>query len=690
MSARPTPSRRRRVALDALCRRLAPSAYTGDAADADEGGGLTRAVEARIEALEPSVARRFAVLLTLFDHPAVALLTTGRVRRFSRRTPSEQDAWLRRWQRSRIPPLRTAFQAVRRLVLSTHYGSPAAHREIGFRGPLHRREPAVGWEGPPPGEPADEEPVLRTSGGEWHAPASSDAVPPGVVRGEELRPGARITADVCVVGTGAGGAAAAARLAERGLDVVMLEEGGYWTATDFTEDEAALTPRLYADAGARATDDLSLSILQGRCVGGGTTVNWMLMLRTPDRVLEEWASDHGAEALRPARMAPVFERVEDELHARPVPHDAHSPSNRIILDGARELGWRARVAKVNARNCVRAGFCGIGCRYGAKQSALVTYVPRALACGARLYSDVRADRVEVVERGGDAPLKRVQATVLDGESGRPRGELTVEAPLVVLAAGAVGTPTILRRSGLGGRGVGRYLRVHPTTAVVGRYDREMYGSAGIPQSAVCDEFLDRGGGYGFWIECPGFLPALAAVGVPGFGEPHAEVMSDYRRLAALIVLVRDGADRDRSQGSVTVDRRGRRRIRYRMGRTERSTLADGIAAAARLHLVAGAREAITLHSPRETIRSRAELDAPARRSVRPNRVGLFSAHVNGTCRLGTDPDTSGCAPDGQVHGAPGVYVMDGSLLPTAPGVNPQETIMAVSTVLAEWLAARHG
>ncbi|HEX7243702.1 MAG TPA: GMC family oxidoreductase, partial [Longimicrobiaceae bacterium] len=281
-------------------------------------------------------------------------------------------------------------------------------------------------------------------------------------------------------------------------------------------------------------------------------------------------------------------------------------------------------------------------------------------------------------------------TLLDRDTGVPRGRLVVEAPTVVLAAGAVGTPALLQRSGMGGGGVGKWLRLHPTSVVVGRYAREVHGGTGIPLSAVCDEFLRGEDGYGSWIECPPLYPAISAASLPGFGAAHRELMEGFPRLASLIVLARDGAERGRSSGEVAVDRRGRTRIRYRLGPADRGTLLRGLEAAARLHFAAGAEEALTLHEDACRMRSAAEVGEIARRGYAPNRMGLFSAHVNGTCRLGTDPRTSGCSPDGERWGVPGLYVADGSLLPTAPGVNPQETIMAVATVIAERIHARHG
>jgi choline dehydrogenase-like flavoprotein len=676
-------SPRQQATLIALCRRMVPLPDEPDPAAAR----LARSVEVRLGTLEREQGRRVAGLLSMMDSPAAGVLNALRPRGFADLQPARQDAWLRGWEISRIPLLRTAFQALRRLILSTHYTDPATYAAIGYHGPLHARAPRYAWEGPLPGTPSDAEPVARTGAG----PRSARIIPirpqldlladptvSSVIEGARLRPETRVRAGVCVVGSGAGGAVVAARLAQAGHDVVLLEEGGYWRPEQFTESEGEMTPRLYADRGTRATEDLAVPMLQGRAVGGGTAVNWLVMLRTPDWVLDEWSAAHGTAGMRPSDLAPVFDRIEEETHTRPVPDDAHSPANRVLLDGARTLGWRVGAAKVNAHGCVRSGFCGLGCRYGARRAA-----------GARLFTDVRVERVELAERGGGAPLKRVHATVLDRESGEPRGQLTVEAPVVVLAAGAVGTPALLQRSGMGGGGVGRFLRLHPTTAVFGRYGREMYAAGGIPLSAVCDEFLRGSDGYGFWIETPPSYPALSAAAIPGFGAAHRGLMESLPTLAPMIVLVRDGSDRAASNGSVAVDRAGRVRIRYRVAAGDRGRLLRGMDAAARIHFAAGATEVSTLHTHACRMRSPAELGAMALRPSGPNQLGVLSAHVNGTCRMGTDPETSGCTPDGERHGVAGLYVADGSLLPTAPGVNPQETIMALATILAERIAARH-
>jgi len=667
---------------------MAPAAF-----DAGAATDLVALVESRIATLDVNAQRDIRGALHFFDHPVTGMLLSGRPRRFSTLPPAEQDAMLREWEHSGLGLRRTVLQALRRLVLSTYYADPSTHRSMGYLGPLHVRDAVFSWEGAAAGGD-DDGPVARTATAARVLPSPrdpdwTDDVRARVTSGGAIAADSVLRAGVCVIGSGAGGAVVAAQLAQAGHDVLVVEEGSLLTPHDFDDDEARLAPRMYADAGARATDDLSIVLLQGRTVGGGTTVNWMMTLRPQPWVLQEWEHELSLELLSARMMEPRLAAVEDAIHARTVPDDAHAPSNRAILDGCAALQWQTLEARINAQGCVRAGSCSLGCRWGAKRSAGAVYVPRALQAGARLITDTRIERIELLERTGVAPLKRLHARALDPVRGTVLRTFTIEAPVIVLAAGAIGTPSLLERSGLGGGGVGRWLRLHPTTGVFGRFDRVMYGASGIPQSSVCSEYLRGDDGYGFWIECPPLRPAMAAAAIPGFGAAHRARMLDFPHYAPFIALVRDGADRQHISGDVRVDRSGRTRIRYRLSRADRATLIAAVQASARLQLAAGAEYALTLHTGGAPVRTERDVAALALRDYRPNRLSLFSAHVNGTCRLGHDPHTSGCTPEGQRHGVPGLWVADGSLLPTAPGVNPQATIMAVASLVADRIAERH-
>jgi choline dehydrogenase-like flavoprotein len=249
---------------------------------------------------------------------------------------------------------------------------------------------------------------------------------------------------------------------------------------------------------------------------------------------------------------------------------------------------------------------------------------------------------------------------------------------------------LLQKSGLGGGGVGQWLRLHPTTSVNGVYDRPIDVSSGIPLTTMCDEFIRwQGTDYGFWLETPPLHPSFTAAAMPGFGSAHAAQMARNMHLGVLIGLTRDGAERSVSSGRVRVNRRGETSITYRLTQEDEKRVRASLAAMARVHFAAGAQAVETVHAHPLTIRSARDADALASGAVSPNLLTLFSAHVNGTCRMGTDIVTSGATPDGERHGTRGLYITDGSLLPTALGVNPQETIMALSMVLTERMAERH-
>jgi choline dehydrogenase-like flavoprotein len=681
-------NRAQRSTLTALARIVLPHLFQAG----PDTYGFVQRIEDRLQRAPRHVTEDLAQAITFFGSRAGELLVTGLPQGFSRLRPARQIRVFAAWGTSRWPIARTVHQALRRLILTTWYATEEGRIELRVAPPLHTRSPVVDWEGPVSSERPSNLDVVASTVTRDGPPARFNPVvvplPSGVISPESLSGDITLTTDVVVIGSGAGGAVAAARFAEAGREVVVLEEGRYLRAPDFTENEGEMVPQLFAEQAMRATTDASVSILQGACVGGGTTVNWMLMLRPSEQVLHEWGMKFHLSDFGPADLGPHLDRVATEVHAGFVPVGAESPSNRAILRGAEALGWRAGLAMINARGCVRAGTCSLGCRYDAKQGALLTFLPRAFDSRARLFTAATVDRIDILERdqssrGPTPPRKRVRAVIRE-RTGAVRSHLTIDAPIVVLAAGAVGTPVILQRSGLGGGGVGQYLRLHPTTGVMGRYAEDMYPVAGIPQSALCDEFVRRDAhGYGFWIECPALLPAIASASLQGFGSEHREQMHQLRHTAPFIILVRDGSGTDASMGSVRLDRRGRVRIRHGLTAADRENLRHGVEAGARLHLAAGASETASLHTPVVRASDERGLRAFREASLAPNRIALFSAHVNGTCRLGVNPTTSGCTPTGERHGVRGLYVMDGSLLPTAPGVNPQWTIMALASLLSE-------
>ena len=506
-----------------------------------------------------------------------------------------------------------------------------------------------------------------------------------IVRGRELLVDPSIDVDAVVVGTGAGGSIALRELARAGLRAVALEEGAFLGPRDFTQREDEMIPRLFQDMGGRMTEDLGIRILQGRGVGGSTVHNTNLCKRTPDRILDRWASEYHVSGASPSAMAPRFAQIESDLSVEPMPSEWQNGNNAVLRRGAAVLGWRGGPLAHNRIGCQQSGFCELGCAYDAKQNALKVILPEAIRAGADVYADVEATRI-LVTKGRVVGV----AAVARDAVGRPRSEVTVRAPVVVLAGSAIGSAALALRSGLPDPydQLGRGLRLHPGAVVAGRFDRAIDAAQGMPQSYECTEWLsfERNSDKRVWI-VPAFAhPIGTAAALPGFGGAHMAAMRDYNRLAVLSAMVHD-----ETSGRVAVTREGRPVIRYAMEDGDRGQLAQGLVASARILLAAGARE-VTIPGvfPVRATRE-AELAKIGPSLARPHAVPLTAVHPMGTLRMGDDPRRSVVSSQGEHHQVRGLFVADGSLFPTSIGVPPQISIYAFALHLAPgFVAAARG
>ena len=477
---------------------------------------------------------------------------------------------------------------------------------------------------------------------------------------------------------------AAATLAQAGAHVAIDEEGALYTKRDFNMQEAWAYPALYPEHGNRATDDLSIMILQGRSVGGGTTVNWTSSFRTPEATLRLWAERHGVRGLDAATLAPHFAAVESRLSIGPGNEDDVNRNNRKLWDGAARLGWQPELIRRNVKACARLGYCGLGCPLDAKQSALVTYVPDALAAGADIYADCRGRLIET-DRGR---ARAIVTDVLDRASDRPRGRMVVHARRgVLLAGGAINTPALLLRSkaGTGSGVVGKRTFLHPTVPLVAFYDEPIEGFYGAPQSVSVRHFVERGDDVGYFLETAPTHPMLAAIALPGAGDAHRRLVERLAHAQATIALLVDGHHND-AGGSVTVDGDGRVKLRYPLPGALREAARHALASMARLQLAAGAREVMTLHDPPLTLRSEADIARIANAPFGPNLHTLFSAHQMGGCAMGEDAARSVVTSRGRHHELENLWIVDGSIFPTSVGANPQVSIYAHARLFATEIA----
>ncbi len=484
--------------------------------------------------------------------------------------------------------------------------------------------------------------------------------------------------DLVIVGTGAGGGMLMAEAARAGLRVMALEEGHHLQARDFNQREREMIELLFQEAGARATEDGSVTVLGGRGLGGSTLHNTNLCKRAPAVVLEHWAEALGLDGWRPAALGPDFAAVEEQLHVSTIEPERVNANNQVLLRGMQALGWRGGLLQHNRRGCAASGFCELGCTFDAKENVVKVLVPEALAHGAEVWCECRVERV-LLEQGRAVG---VVARALGEDDRGPT--LTVRARAVALAGSAIGSAALALRSGLPDPHdlVGKNLHLHPGAAVAGRFDVPIEGWMGIPQSVECTEWIDYlpGSPRRIWI-VPAFAhPIGFAAMLPGFGAAHMRQLRHYRQVAVLVAMLHD-----ESAGRVTVDRSGRAKIRYRLGDADARALGDGIAACARLLLAGGAREVWSPYGAKQPIRTDREAQALAR-AVRPLAPPLTAAHPMGTLPMAVDPRRGVSDGEGRWHGVPGLYVADGSLFPTSLGGPPQISIYTVGRRVARTVA----
>jgi choline dehydrogenase-like flavoprotein len=508
------------------------------------------------------------------------------------------------------------------------------------------------------------------------APPSPEQAPKTIALEHISGESATLTADVCVVGSGAGGGVIAAELQRAGKSVVVLEMGQYRNESDFTQLELPGMLGLYLGGGLTGSEDGSISIFAGSTLGGGTVVNYMNCIRTPEHIRREWASA-GIEGIdQPdydAHIDAVWERLSVNDTAT-----SHNRTHKKLIDACEKLGYPHRDLTRNTdascedpRVC---GYCFVGCQKGCKQSTMKTFLQDAADAGARFVVGCRAERV-LVEDGHAAG---VQATVTHDDGSTT--ELVVRAPTVVVGCGAIEAPALLLRSGIGGPAVGKHLRLHPASVVVGAYEQPIEGWIGQIQSALSDEFKQCEGEHGFLIEAIGLTPAIQAMSLPWVdGRQHKDTIGRVFKYSAPFISVA----RDHGEGQVVIDGHGRAVTRWSFdddidARMFRRAMVE----LAKLHRAAGATEIFTFHQHLLNWREGEDFDAfiaeIERRPLQPNDIAAFTAHQMGSCRMGSDPADSVADGRGEVHDTKGVWIGDGSAFPTAPGVNPMISIMSLA------------
>ncbi|MYM68177.1 GMC family oxidoreductase [Pseudoduganella sp. FT55W] len=503
----------------------------------------------------------------------------------------------------------------------------------------------------------------------------------------QLQADQTLEADVVIVGSGAGGGVTAEILALSGLKVLIVEEGALKSSKDFKMREATAYPELYQEAATRKTKDKGITILQGRTVGGSTTVNWTSSFRTPDITLRYWNKRFGLSDYTPEALAPWFEMMEQRLNIIDWPTPPNE-NNDLLRRGAAKLNIPTGLIRRNVNGCWNLGYCGMGCPTNAKQSMLITTIPSALQHGAHLLTRARAEKLAI--HNGQVSTLECVALTADGLSLTGR-KLILRAKHFVLSGGAINTPALLMRSlapdphGL----LGKRTFLHPSMASVATYTQRVEGYSGAPQTTYSDHFLhtDRiDGPIGYKLEVPPLHPLLFSAILPGFGAQHAALMQQFPHLHAMVALLRDGFHDDAVGGSVALVN-GAPVLDYPVSDFVWDGARRALLTMAEIQFAAGATSVMPVHERAQPYTSWAQAKTAIESlPYKLLQAKLASAHVMGGCGMSDDVRLGVTSSKGRYHGLSNLSVHDGSLFPTSIGANPQLSIYGIVARLASGLA----
>jgi choline dehydrogenase-like flavoprotein len=486
----------------------------------------------------------------------------------------------------------------------------------------------------------------------------------------------KLKTEVLVIGSGAGGAVAAAELAKKGKDVILIEEGSYFNPTHFTSDEFISQKRLYRDAGFIITENQTANIIQGRALGGSTVVNWQTSLYPPEYVTDEWDKRFGLKGYSRKEMSPYIDEIHKRINVHEVLPNLINANNSVLRKGGTKLGLHPQLLSNNNIGCIGLGRCGLGCPINAKQSMFLSFIPDAIENGARVFTNMRAVKIKdgveklVTANFEPDPMETYPNSVLKG--------LEIQAKQVIVSAGAVEGPALLLRSGLGNEWVGRNFKIHPTSNIFAIFDEKINMFSGPPQSVVIkDGHNQNDTGYGFWLEVSPFRPTSVSVLIPFYGEKQFELLKKYPYMNSGLVLVRDGADKE-TNGKIEWSF-GKRKVFYEITKTDGLNLLKGLKMLAEVQIAAGAKELIfpfphlTNPIPANEIK---DLNWILEQGKNLEKMMLGSAHPHGSIQAANSPKLGAISPEFELYGHKGIYVMDASFYPTGLSVNPQITTMS--------------
>ncbi len=527
-----------------------------------------------------------------------------------------------------------------------------------------------------------------------------DPIKAGIQRGWKVSGGAfgstpaKIVCDVAIIGSGAGAGITAELLAKAGLQVLIIEEGPLKSSTDFNQLESEAYPSLYQESAARKTEDKAITILQGRCVGGSTTVNWTSSFRTPASTLKFWQERFGLNGFSVEALAPYFAQVEQRLNISPWLM-APNENNDLLHRGAAKLGISTAVISRNVKSCWNLGSCGLGCPTNAKQSMLVTTIPAALEQGAQLLTETRAEKFELSNGRVSALICRVvEKNGALAQTGHAQVAIKIIAKHYVLAGGAINSPAVLLRSGAPdphGR-LGARTFLHPVVMSASVFEQKVQAWNGAPQSIYSDHFMETqaiDGPIGYKLEVPPLHPVIFASTVPGFGQGQHDLLTSFPHNHTLLALLRDGFHDEASGGQVRLRGDDSAVLAYPLTGYILEGCRRALLSMMEIQFAAGAKQVFPLHEMAAPYTSWQQArDAVNALPMKPRLLKVVSAHVMGGCGLAHTEQGGVTRPDGVHWQLENLSIHDGSLFPTSVGANPQLSVYGVANRLAQGLVKR--
>ncbi len=508
-----------------------------------------------------------------------------------------------------------------------------------------------------------------------------------ITEGKDIHTDLNLSADIVVIGSGCGGATIGKELAQAGLDVIMVERGGHYTAErgDFDQRVDNMLARIDGGRGLDTSPNAEIALMYGNCVGGASVHYWGDSWRLPKDRAEVWeqqgVSGHGHDVLEP-----IFDQIEKDLNIHIHGPEYYNRMNELFDKGAQKLGWGIDPVPQARRNCTRSGHCYQGCSYDAKQSMAITYVPAFLKAGGRLFADVQ---VEKITRGKDGAANGVDCVVIDRATAKPSAKtVRIDAKIVVLAAGGFTSPVIWLRSALPNRSgqVGRNFLCNPNPALYGVFDEDIYMWTNVPAATGTKDFrlpkYNKAGDYvegGYLLHPNQLQPEILAAVLPGIGEEYQDLMQSLPRIGSAVAWIDDEIG-----GKIYLGGDGHPVYEYKLQGVDLMKMRDAMKKEAELLFAAGAKYCILPDALGTRVNSPADIPLLETVDIENGAVLHGAPHPAGTLKMGDDPKTSVVASTHEAHDVPNLFVADPSVFPSGPSVDPSEIIMAFSVI-----AARH-